>query len=1007
MRTRCAPPSRTFLIRLVVGLTLWIGVGLPLWADDANRVGWLDVRGSWRMQIGDDPAWASPDRNDRAWRIVQLPATWDALGLVGIDGPLWLRTSIRLPAGLRGLLPTGSSLALLIDATHYGTYDVYAGGTLIGGHGSTHPQLTTPAVRVIAVPRQAISADGTLHLALRYNRFRAAADAWRTASGPVGAALWVGDAEQLRAHVARQVQAREQAARPQVFLALLLTLLLGAALLGALRDDVDRWSLPMTAAIGAAGVLLTTPWATRWIANDTLIYVLIALAVYALGILAVERYGRRYGGTITPAMRAHQLTGAVLAATSALFPALFWHPLPRALRVVWLLALATWLGTHLVRHARVRGDARPLLMAIAALTLGLGLDLGQSGWLLGTGELPIYGLSLFALLTAMLDGRSARAAAPGASAGDDAAAAADDAPSAGDLQQRLEQMVEDQTRELAAANTRLEAQIAERRMAEEAMRMLERAVEQSADGIVVTDLYGHMQFTNEAWASMHGYEVLELLAYELSLFHTHEQMHEAVQPFLDQVRSEGTAEAELDHRRRDGTNFPTWTSATLLRDADEQPIGFVIMARDITERRRLDREQRRLAERVRQTQRLESLSALAGGVAHDYNNLLTGIFNDAALALEALRALPARDGVVSDGGEDGAVARAIEHVEQIETAGESAARLTDQLFDYAGLQSLRRGPLDLNALVAELVASPPKPGTELHAYYGDDLPTINADTRMIGQAVSALIRNAAEATTPDDPSVSVVTGRVREATADDLKSTMLEGHPPPGDYVYIEIGDAGEGVPDDLQGRIVEPFFTTKISGRGLGLAMVMGVVRAHGGTLTLRSRVGRGTVVKLWLPLTGADEALADEPDDAGRVAGGWQARGTVLVVDDEAMMRRVIAAMLEQLGLTVLSASSGAEALAHYRGRGDGEAPIRAVLLDWTMPGMDGAQTFHALRALDVEVPVILMSGYSEAQVRTALGHADVTAGFLKKPFRADDLVRALQRVLEVDGAMATAEA
>ncbi|MEE8525550.1 MAG: PAS domain S-box protein, partial [Thermoanaerobaculia bacterium] len=192
------------------------------------------------------------------------------------------------------------------------------------------------------------------------------------------------------------------------------------------------------------------------------------------------------------------------------------------------------------------------------------------------------------------------------------------------FRQQLEKMAEDRTDELTTTHRKLEAQVGERRLVEDAMRMLERAVEQSIDGIAVTDLSGSTQFINEAWARLHGYEVFEVLGYDLTLFHTPEQMQEQVYPLMSKVRERGAFEGEVWHRRKDGETFPTWMSVTRLQDPGDEPVGMVIIVRDVSERRKAAEERLRLESQLLQAEKLESLAKLAAGIAHDYNNLLTG-----------------------------------------------------------------------------------------------------------------------------------------------------------------------------------------------------------------------------------------------------------------------------------------------------------------------------------------------------------------------------------------------
>ncbi|TVQ92894.1 MAG: PAS domain-containing hybrid sensor histidine kinase/response regulator [Deltaproteobacteria bacterium] len=383
----------------------------------------------------------------------------------------------------------------------------------------------------------------------------------------------------------------------------------------------------------------------------------------------------------------------------------------------------------------------------------------------------------------------------------------------------------------------------------------------------------------------------------------------------------------------------------------------------------------RLEERALQAQKLESLGVLAGGIAHDFNNMLTGILGNASLAL---RAVPPGSPL-------------FDLLRDIETAGVRAAELTKQMLAYSGRGRFVIEPVDLSALVAEmnhLLRSVISKNAIIKLDLEKDLPKISGDATQIRQVVMNLITNASDAIGDARGTLSIRTGCgwVDAAT---LQDSYVDDDLPQGEYIYLEVSDTGIGMNSETQERIFEPFFTTKFAGRGLGLAAVLGIVRSHRGALKLQSEPGQGTSFRVFFPRADQDPApiaassrKALEPASLG-----------VLVVDDDDAARAVARRMLRRAGFGVFSVSDGVEALGTYR---DHRADIHVVLLDLTMPGMDGAEVLEALRATDAEVRVVLSSGYSEQEATGRLaGRGE--AVFLQKPFRYDDLVDAIARAVE----------
>ena len=411
---------------------------------------------------------------------------------------------------------------------------------------------------------------------------------------------------------------------------------------------------------------------------------------------------------------------------------------------------------------------------------------------------------------------------------------------------------------------------------------------------------------------------------------------------------------------------------------DGRPGAAIVLAQDITEQKRTEAERERLAAQLLQAQKLESLGVLAGGVAHDFNNILMGVLGNASLALMHLAPeAPAR-----------------EFVQQVETAALRAADLANQMLAYSGKGAFLVQPLNLSHLVEEmshLLASAIARKVTLRRELQADLPSVQADATQLRQVVLNLITNAAEAIGEQQGVTTVRTGVV-EADREYLSGMYVDDHLPCGRYVYLEVSDTGCGMDEETRARIFEPFFTTKFTGRGLGLAGVLGIVRGHKGGIRVASQPGQGTTFTVLLP--GATEAAA-APAEVAADGGPREAEaagGTVLVVDDEEAVRYVARAALEAAGFEVLLAADGREAVELFGRYAD---DISVVLLDLTMPKLSGDEVLDGIRAIRPEVPVILSSGFSAQEAAARFGGREV-AGFLQKPYRVSELSERIREAL-----------
>ncbi len=425
-----------------------------------------------------------------------------------------------------------------------------------------------------------------------------------------------------------------------------------------------------------------------------------------------------------------------------------------------------------------------------------------------------------------------------------------------------------------------------------------------------------------------------------------------------------------------------YETAGLLPDGETVPVHIVVAAstldgqsvrvagvRDLRAAKRLEAERRALEQQVERAQRLDSLGVLAGGIAHDFNNLLAGILGNAELLTENAT------------GEDR------ESVGAIITAAQRAAALTRQMLAYAGQRDLgRREPVDLGAVVHEL-------RTLLDATLSkkakltltiEPRSVVLGDRATIGQVLMNLLTNASDALGDAPGEIHVRATHVREVDARwDAAQGATVG---PGAWVLVEVRDSGVGMDETTRGRVFEPFFTTKEQGHGLGLAACLGIVTAHGGAVLVESELGRGTCFSILLPATELAVLVAEESVRPRAPATPCR----VLVVDDEALVRTQLRRSLELRGYTVEEASDGRAALARLLGSG---TQPDVVVLDLTMPDVDGAEVLLRVRAAGSRVPVVISSGYLDVSIERRLPRGEFQ-GFLAKPYGSTELVTAIER-------------
>ena len=503
---------------------------------------------------------------------------------------------------------------------------------------------------------------------------------------------------------------------------------------------------------------------------------------------------------------------------------------------------------------------------------------------------------------------------------------------------------------------------------EESQHLLQAITDNSATLIAVTDSEDRFLLVNQSFE-----RVLHVCQDEAHHRSARELLPADVAgPYLATTRiariEQRVAEREISFSV-DGEKRTYYLVAFPLQATRDAPHGVGVIATDLTELKRAQRAHQELEAQVQHAQKLESLGLMAGGIAHDFNNILASLLGNTELAAR----------FVKEGSE------ASEYLDRVITATKQASNLTSQMLAYAGKASFHQELVELNAVVQDLTelvrASIPKK-IDFRTELAKGGATVKADRAQLVQLVMNLVTNAAEAVGEGAGSVTVRTGTDERGT------------------VWLEVSDTGVGMDEETRERIFDPFFSTKGTGRGLGLAAVQGIVRAADGELTVSSAPGEGCTFEVRFP--GVERKRGQvhfSPKNvpvpfSSELAGeGIREQGTVLVVDDEPMVREMARDLLESAGFSVLECRDGLEAVELYRKRRD---EIDAVILDMTMPGMSGAEALDVIRGIDPGSRVILTSGYDREDTASYL-RALERVEFLQKPYRARTLLAKLAHLLE----------
>ncbi len=522
--------------------------------------------------------------------------------------------------------------------------------------------------------------------------------------------------------------------------------------------------------------------------------------------------------------------------------------------------------------------------------------------------------------------------------------------------------------------------VTERRRVEEALKESEYrwkfALEGAGDGVWDWNIHTGEAFYSHRYKEMLGFEEVEIGSSSdewLKRIHPEDTsgVLVALQPYLE--GKTGTAAVEFRMLCKDGSWKPILGRGMVVsRDSAGKPLRMIGTNTDLTELKTAEEERRSMELQMQQVQKLESLGVLAGGIAHDFNNILTVIVGNADLALMRINK----------------ESPAVDNLHRIEQAAARAADLAKQMLAYSGKGRFVIENINLNTLLEEMlrmleVSISKKVLLRLNPY--QHLPTVEADATQMRQVIMNLVINASEAIGEKSGVIAISTGCM-DCDRSYLKDVWLDENISEGLYVYLEIADSGCGMDKQTMAKLFDPFFTTKFTGRGLGMAAVLGIVRGHKGAIKVYSELNRGTTFKILLPASSKPVEIFNGTS----LHDDWQGSGTVLLVDDEETVRGIGAEMLRELGFTVITADDGREGVEQLKNNPD----ISIVILDLTMPHMDGEQCFRELKQLRSDIKVIMSSGFNEQEVTEKfLGKG--LAGFIQKPYKLSVLKEAIRKI------------
>jgi PAS domain S-box-containing protein len=508
--------------------------------------------------------------------------------------------------------------------------------------------------------------------------------------------------------------------------------------------------------------------------------------------------------------------------------------------------------------------------------------------------------------------------------------------------------------------------------------------ENISDVIWIVDPNGVITYVSPSVEEMRGYMPDEMIGHRYEEFMPPDsaedfraELANALYPAgLDSAPSPRKHVLEVEQYKKNGETMLVEIAASPIIGSDEKIVEVVGVARDITERVLQQEKHEQLESEIQNARKLESLGVLAGGVAHDFNNILVSVMGYTGILLKKLTPGTNESGLV----------------QKIEHAAERASELANHMLAYSGRRSLKLDYVNLNHIAKEMpefIKSSLSAKAVLQLNPAPFVPAIKAEATQIRQVLMNLLLNASDALEKEDGTITVTTGYnfVDQNALDDMR---WGAHLNAGDFVFVEVSDTGTGMDSDTLEKIFEPFFTTKFTGRGLGMSALLGIVRSHSGAIDIESVPGEGTTFRIFFPKAKFDRKkndTASEPDESLPTP-----EGTVLVIDDDQFVRSAMASMLGEMGMEVLLATGGNEGIDLYQENSD---EITIVLLDMTMPGMQGDEVFDELKEINPNIKIIIISGFSEEDIDRVFEGKDLS-GFLQKPFTEKKLREKIAQAL-----------
>lgn len=544
-----------------------------------------------------------------------------------------------------------------------------------------------------------------------------------------------------------------------------------------------------------------------------------------------------------------------------------------------------------------------------------------------------------------------------------------------DINSRLEQTINERTRELREANEDLKKEILTRKQAEDEIRESRESLQVILDnlpfGLMIVGMDKKIRHINGPALDLMGHTSQEDVIGKIC-HKTFCPSEEGNCPIIDQGQKMERSERYI--LTKSGKYVPIIKSAIPIKLNNEALLLEVFI--DISKLKKAEEEKRKLEAQVLHAQKLESLGVLAGGIAHDFNNIIMTIMGNTDLALLDIPS----------------ISPVHECIKEIQTAGQRAAELSRQMLAYSGKGSFLKEMLDLSEMVremAQLLSVSISKKVFLKSNLAEDLPVIEGDSSQLRQVVMNLITNASEAVVEkqydknEEPFIEMETGmmEIDEEYIKDL--SLIKSKPAAGNYVYLRVADNGCGMDEETREKIFEPFFTTKFTGRGLGMASVLGIIQGHHGAIKVETEPGKGTTFTVLFPYLDRrleERIKVEEPEEDWTM----EDSGTILLIDDEKSVLNVCQRMLEKMGYTIITAEDGRLGIEIFK---KDSQNIDCVILDMTMPYMDGRSTFTELRKIRDDIHVIIASGYHESDISRKF-EGETGISFINKPFQLSAL-------------------